>query len=177
MTTGFVISVTISVATGDDNAVASRARDHGGLLVCDVDQRSAIATAPDGTALDSFRAQRADMPLHLRPAFNSTDADQASRRSAAHCIPTRSAHRDARRGLPCAHVAVTRRSQGSVQPSCISAEDASLFINSSRNGTCPFRSFTRARATDIHSTRSTSGNSRVFPEPLGHSSSKVLLTA
>ena len=43
------------------------------------------------------------------------------------------------------------------------------------NGAWPFTSLRRASSIDTHSTRSTSGNSRIRPEPRGHSSSNVLL--
>ena len=45
----------------------------------------------------------------------------------------------------------------------------------SRNGPCPFTSLRRARSIETHSTRSTSGNSRILPEPRGDPISKVLL--
>ena len=44
----------------------------------------------------------------------------------------------------------------------------------SSSGCWPFSSFDRAAATENQPTRSISGNSLTFPEPLGHSSSKVL---
>ena len=46
----------------------------------------------------------------------------------------------------------------------------------SRSGRWPFSSLDRACATENQPTRSISGYSLIFPEPFGHSSSKVLLT-
>ena len=43
------------------------------------------------------------------------------------------------------------------------------------NGACPFTSLRRARSIETHSTRSTSGNSCIRPDPRGHSIAKVLL--
>src|ERR1700742_169730 len=50
-------------------------------------------------------------------------------------------------------------------------------ISCSSRASWPFSSLARAWATGNHSTLSTSGKARICPEPLGHSSSKVLLCA